>query len=276
MKFVYALFFILIVHSARGQDEAYIYSEEEGEGPFFWGKTHPLCNGRKQSPINVETSNLDRSSNETIQFDGYDVAPEEMLMVNTGHSLEIELTGNITMFGGGLGGAEYQAAQLNFHWGRFNHRGSEHQVDHHEFPLEMHIVSYNTKYNATDAVNHEDGLSILTVLFELSEEDNPTLQSFLQFTKQIKFPGDHKSLEPFPIDQLFPANATDASFYQYQGSLTTPPCTENVLWNIFVERSFVSKFEMRELRRLHAVNEERMGDNFRFLQNLNGRQVALI
>ncbi|WAR15737.1 CAH2-like protein [Mya arenaria] len=122
---------------------------------------------------------------------------------NNGHTVQVDLNDQSMMISeGGLEGT-YVAAQLHFHWGADNTRGSEHAINGRHYPMEMHIVHYNRKYgNFTAALKREDGLAVLGFFFE------------------------HVPIESIPLIELIPARLSN--YFQYLGSLTTPPCYESL------------------------------------------------
>jgi carbonic anhydrase len=56
--------------------------------------------------------------------------------------------------------------------------------------------------------------------------------------ESIVFAGEGISLRPLPLLSLLPVNLND--YYRYEGSLTHPPCSENVIWTVFTDYIFVS------------------------------------
>lgn len=72
------------------------------------------------------------------------------------------------VFGGRLH-AEYELEGLHFHWGDTNSYGSEHILNDVRYPIEMHIVHRNRKYESVaEALNHADGLTVLGIFFQVS------------------------------------------------------------------------------------------------------------
>lgn len=70
---------------------------------------------------------------------------------------------------GGLLSSTYILESLHFHWGKDNDRGSEHMVNNVRYPMEMHLVHRNKKYNTTsEALNHKDGIAVLGFFFHVS------------------------------------------------------------------------------------------------------------
>lgn len=102
-------------------------------------------------------------------------------MADNGHSVNIVLPSpsnykwpkddlsSPAISGGGLPlGDLFIVEALHFHWGAKNNIGSEHTIDKEHFPLEMHIVHRNIKYESfEDALLHPDGLAVLGVLFSV-------------------------------------------------------------------------------------------------------------
>ena len=75
--------------------------------------------------------------------------------------------------------------QLHWHWGSNSSQGSEHTLNGKEFPIEIHLVHVNTKYldengaPTNDNLVQPDGLAVLGVFYEISEEDNAGLTDVL-------------------------------------------------------------------------------------------------
>jgi len=68
---------------------------------------------------------------------------------------------------GGLSGTSVFHS-LHFHWGSDSTKGSEHRIQSRQFPAELHIVHYNSKYESlAEAADHADGLAVLGILIEV-------------------------------------------------------------------------------------------------------------
>ena len=68
---------------------------------------------------------------------------------------------------GGLPG-RYIFSQLHWHWGGDSSRGSEHRFGHKQYPAELHLVSYNSKYGSfSQALKQRDGLAVMGVIFKV-------------------------------------------------------------------------------------------------------------
>ncbi|GLC47473.1 hypothetical protein PLESTM_002078700 [Pleodorina starrii] len=147
-------------------------------------------------------------------------------------------------------GARVRATPLQFHF----HATSEHALVGRYFPLEMHIVHRVTGLPACDAAG---GCIMVTgVLFELgSGGDNPLLEAiweamplregainFLRAGAEIRLG-----------DLLPPLSARN--YVTYEGSLTTPPCSEGLLWHVFLQPQKISQAQWNKYRRAVGFRE---------------------
>uniref|UniRef100_A0A8C1QQW0 Si:ch211-173d10.4 n=1 Tax=Cyprinus carpio TaxID=7962 RepID=A0A8C1QQW0_CYPCA len=247
-------------------------SKHENSLPH-WGKHYPKCNGRKQSPINIDTQkvvkNQELGSVDLINFS----LPHTMKMLkNNGHTVECELKeGAVGVRGGGLK-HKYTALQFHFHWGGkdlVNHPGSEHSLNGHRSPLEMHIVSRRSDLNDSTAAKVQDGFAVMGFFIESNEKEKQkeTSQVWESFTDYLqKIPRKGKiavsRIEPNSINKL------SHNYYRYNGSLTTPPCDEAVVWTIFKDPIRISKDLL-----LRFPTKISFGNVYRPQQPLNNRVV---
>uniref|UniRef100_A0A8C6JT68 Uncharacterized protein n=1 Tax=Melopsittacus undulatus TaxID=13146 RepID=A0A8C6JT68_MELUD len=219
----------------------------------------------KQSPVNIDRRRLQRDRGlGDILFEGYDQAPPgKWRLTNDGHTVMLSLASelvseHIAISSGGLPG-RYRALQLHFHWGSPAGNGSEHTLDGWQLPMEMHIVHMNAKYRTlAEAKGHPNGLAVLGFFFQVG--DSVDLAS------------------TFRLGTLLPHAGRLSGYYRYQGSLTTPDCSEVVIWTIFEEPVEIGREQLQAfVSTLHfpAVGSTlpRMTNNFRPPQPLHGRKV---
>ncbi|XP_061194335.1 nacrein-like protein [Saccostrea echinata] len=153
---------------------------------------------------------------------------------------------NLEQFG--LSGKSFKLDSFHFHAGKFqNSTGSEHSFDNEFQPMELHLVFYNTEYpDVKSAVDRADGLVVIGVMVELNpgfllkpvpgcEDDYKQTLSHLMSETLDNSEEYPDSSETGPVQSayirlknLLPSNR--GSYYTYQGSLTTPPCSETVTW----------------------------------------------
>ncbi|EFN67466.1 Carbonic anhydrase 6 [Camponotus floridanus] len=156
---------------------------------------------------------------------------------------------------------------MHLHW------SAEHTVDGLGGPLELHLVHYDKQYaNSSIAAQHEDGIAVVSCLFELSKHDNQQLEPIVKATREILYKvGKSTAIQKELIPLSFlPKNYK--SYYQYQGSLTTPACQESVKWFVLEERSPVSTAQVNVFKRLKG-DHGRQTSNNRPTQELNDRKV---
>ncbi|KAK7087503.1 hypothetical protein V1264_021546 [Littorina saxatilis] len=194
--------------------------------------------------------------------------------------------------GGGLPG-RYRTAEFHFHWGSRDDTGSEHAIEGVKYPLEMHVVNYAARYDTlTEAVDQDDGLAVLGVLFQISDRDNPAFEPLAESLQYIHKAGEFQMVGGVRLRSLLPKDTS--RFYRYSGSLTTPKCFETVTWTIFEEPQKISARQLARLRDLlhedghysDVTNDPKSGsvggahnahnylvDNWRPLQALHSRII---
>ena len=97
--------------------------------------------------------------------------------------------------------------------------GSEHTVNGAWYPLEMHLVHYNSKYSDIgEAVGHEDGLAVIGIFFEVASSDNVYLQPLLDAGNNVKFAKQKTQLsQGISLKSLLPRNPE--TFYRYEAGI---------------------------------------------------------
>ncbi len=228
--------------NAHGHDVHWAYEGESG--PMNWGKLKPEFNlcaiGKRQSPINIQESATLQGPAQPISF-SYN--PSTGSVVNNGHTIQVDVQGDNSIT---VRGANYRLLQFHFH------TPSEEQVNFKRFPMVAHLVHKNS----------EGQLAVVAVLLELGA-NNPLIDKV--WTDMPLDAGDRVQMPPELLDltELLPA---DQRYYQFMGSLTTPPCSEGVLWMVMKQPVSISKAQYRLFTQLYPLNA-------RPIQPLNGRPV---
>lgn len=215
--------------TARLSDPVERWSYEGETGPQRWGKINPAwakCqSGNRQSPIDIR---------EGIQVDlepiGFDYKPTSFNVINNGHTVQVN-------FGAGnrisLTGRTYELMQFHFH------HPAEETIGGRGFPMVAHLVHKDA----------EGRLAIVALLVE-SGTSNAVVQTVWNNL-------------PLEVNEpLVPMASLDASqllpqrreYYTYMGSLTTPPCSEGVLWIVMKEPIRLSPQQIAIFARLYPMN----------------------
>ncbi|XP_072048083.1 putative carbonic anhydrase 3 [Amphiura filiformis] len=263
-----------------------------------WATVHANCGGESQSPINIDTYYAKEMEFDAWKFTNYDVLVDnETSIMNNGHTIQVNpgtyTAGSTTISGGGLPSV-YSFLQLHFHWAETNDAGSEHTRNGNAYPVEMHLVHWDSGNYAIPplAVTSAKGLAVLGVWFEVGEE-NPAFDSMLDAISETnvmyKTPNLGSYVFPesalFSLGDLLPADTT--KFYRYDGSLTTPNCYESVVWTVFSDPIQMSEEQIEKFRATFqnepepnpipenytAPEELPIGLNYRPVQDLGDRTV---
>lgn len=209
------------------------------DSPYEWKKNFYSCNGHSQSPINIELNKIIYNPLlKPFKFINYN----KKLMwnfTNNQHTVIMSpiynnmLNINISVNGSNLIEL-FHLLQVHFHWSISNFKGSEHYIDNKSYPLEMHLVHQSNSKR----------FLVLGFLFELSNKTNSNLEQLIDGVSNAK-DFNHFKIENFKLNQILPSENFCRSYIQYVGSLTTPPCTEGIIWNIFTKKIKVSKEQVK-------------------------------
>ncbi|XP_059619330.1 carbonic anhydrase 2-like [Phlebotomus argentipes] len=259
----------------------YGYEEHSEYPPERWVEKWPTCGGLKQSPINVDPSSCKRDlALFPIKLNNYDVNPVTSTVTNVGHAVQVSFTyGKNAPYvtRGILNLKRYNFQQFHFHFGKTDSVGSEHTLSSKHYPLELHLVHSKSTYaDVSEASQHSDGLLVLGFLFQVSDADddetNNSLSGYLtDFLSQIKNSGESVTVDNAKSHRLLDfIGSLSFKYVRYEGSLTTPPCSEAVTWYV---SSTILKVSRATLEGFRGVNgdEGQMAGNHRPTQDLNGR-----
>jgi carbonic anhydrase len=225
--------------AAGDHDPHWSYSGEGG--PAAWGSLKPefgLCaRGQRQSPIDIRDG---------IAVDleplKVDYRPSGFNVVDNGHTVQVNVAPGNTIE---VMGRRYELAQFHFH------RPSEERINGRQYELSVHLVHRDP----------EGRLAVIGVVLERGAAQ-PVVQQVwnsLPLEKQETVPG----ATAIDLNALLPQ---DRRYYTYMGSLTTPPCSEGVLWMVMQQPVPVSASQIGIFARLYP-------NNARPLQQAAGRLI---
>ena len=220
------------------------WSYEGGDGPQAWAQLKPDFNrcavGKRQSPINIEDSATLQGPAEPIMFS---YSPSGASVLHNGHTIQVDVLGDNRIT---VRGSEFKLLQFHFH------HPSEERINSQGFAMVAHLVHRNV----------EGQLAVVAVLLEPGAA-NPLIDKVwtympLDTGDRVRMPNNAMELA-----QLLPK---DQRYYQFMGSLTTPPCSEGVLWMVLKQPVTVSREQLRLFAQLFP-------NNARPVQAVNGRAV---
>ncbi|CAN6348902.1 unnamed protein product [Urochloa humidicola] len=230
------------------------YSSGSATGPENWGKLSPAykaCGqGKQQSPIDIVTKQVIPNPNLDTLARTYEAA--NATLVNDGHDISLEFEGKVGTIT--VNGKVYNFEKL--HW----HSPSDHTINGQRFPLELHLVHKSA----------DGAVAVIGILYQIGAPDS----FYYQLKRQLgEMAGDkcnfaeEESHVEAGVMHLRSLQKRTGSYFRYMGSLTVPPCTENVVWSV------LGKVRQISQEQLQLLKAPLPGSDARPTQPLNGRTV---
>ena len=211
-------------------------------GPEHWGQLDPkfsICaEGKNQSPVNLTGMVESDLSPITINY-----KPGGHEIVNNGHTIQVNYkTGSSIMVNGNV----FELKQFHFH------APSENTIEGHSYPMEAHFVH----------IDKDGRIAVIAVMFKVGQKSAELEKAWEHM------PGNAggKSVLPQYVDaKILLPHSHD--YYRFNGSLTTPPCTEGVWWLVMKLYQTASRPQIDKF--IHTMQHP----NNRPLQPLNARAI---
>jgi len=220
----------------------HVWDYSEAKGPSHWGELKPeyapCKNGHHQSPIDIR--NAQSADLPPIHFD---YKPSVLDIIDNGHTIMINYAPGSFL---SIGGKKYELKQFHFH------RPSEEKINGKGYDMTLHLVH----------ADQEGKLAVVAVLLERGQDNAMIHELWSDFPKEKE---KEEVLNHVQINAaaLLPA---DRGYYTFSGSLTTPPCSEDVTWFVLEHSVSVSDAEIEQFSKLYR-------NDARPTQPLNGRAV---
>jgi len=211
--------------------------------PEFWGKLDPAyaaCSiGKSQLPLDIADV-----TPQPLSAIGFHYQPTRLRVINNGHTIQVNYDPGSYI---DVAGARYDL--LQFHC----HTPSEHTFGGKFADLELHLVHKN----------QEGQFAVVGVVFYAGVE-NAALQPIWDVMSPVEGP-EQQTPSMYNAIDLLPVVRTT---YRYNGSLTTPPCSEDVFWAVMTTPLIMSRAQVNAFEAIFAHNN-------RPVQPLNGRIIVL-
>lgn len=219
------------VEPVAAPEHKHVHWSYEGEGgPDNWGKLegkYATCgSGKRQSPIDIRDGI--KVELEPITFS---YKPTQFSIVDNGHTVQVNVgdASSISVMG-----RTYNLVQFHFH------RPAEEKIRGKSYDMVAHLVHKD-----------DDGrLAVVAVLMEKGGPEQPLIQTLWNHMPLER----DQEVTPAAIIDLNRILPEKKAYYTYMGSLTTPPCTEDVLWMVFKQPIAISDQQLAIFSRLYKNN----------------------
>jgi carbonic anhydrase len=229
-------------HAAQAHSSHAPHWDYKGDGgPESWGRLRAefsqCATGARQSPIDIRDGV--KVQLDPVQFD---YRPSSFRVIDNGHTVQVNVAAGNSIE---VIGRRYELQQFHFH------RPSEERINGRQFDMVAHLVHKDP----------EGRLAVVAVLLDRGSAHAivQTVWNNLPLEKGEEVP----ARSPLDLAALLPV---DRSYYTYMGSLTTPPCSEGVLWMVMKNPVPISPEQIAVFSRLYPMNA-------RPVQSASGRLI---
>lgn len=227
MFFKHGLFFttLFVANSSwAGADWDY-------KNPAQWSQVsqhYQACSGLNQSPINIE--HTVKANLTPLKFD-YDTTAKAVK--NQGHTVQVEFNEGAYLT---LDGQRFSLKQFHLH------SPSENTIQGKSYPMELHLVH----------ASEQGELAVVALMFAEGKENAKLQHIWNVLPKKM---GEIRTLNTQNKAASFLPERLD--YYRFNGSLTTPPCSEGVRWLVIKEIQQASKAQIKAFADLMAEPNNR-------------------
>ncbi len=228
---------------ALASEKASHWGYQGHEGPEHWGELSPkyatCARGSNQSPVNLVGMVEGELPGLKVAY-----APGGTEVLNNGHTIQVNVAPGDAF---SVRGHRFELKQFHFH------SPSENTIEGRSYPMEAHFVHADADGN----------LAVIAVMFEEGPANAELAKAWALMPEHA---GEKAQLaQPIAISALLPS---DLDYYRFNGSLTTPPCSEGVRWYVMKRPMTLSAEQLEKFR--HVMHH----DNNRPVQPLNARIVV--
>ncbi|SHO46408.1 carbonic anhydrase [Desulfopila aestuarii] len=217
-------------HASGSEGVHWGYSGDNG--PEHWGQLSPdfsMCGtGKNQSPVNLTSFIEAELEPLAMQY-----ATEAIEVLNNGHAIQVNFAPGSSLE---VEGRKYELKQIHFH------SPSENVIDGKFYPMEGHLVHADAKGQ----------LAVVAVMYE----DGPVNSAIAATWQEMPgAAGEKKPLAGVGTVEGFLPGSRD--YYRFNGSLTTPPCTEGVTWLVLKESAKLTADQIGQFQKVMGMANNR-------------------
>jgi carbonic anhydrase len=229
--------------SSAAAEKAWSYTG--ANGPTKWAKvdkSFATCGaGKLQSPIDIPDAHARKGDLPPLLFN-YKPAP--LNIIDNGHTIEVTYAPGSWL---SVAGKRYELVGFEFH------KPSENKIDGKAQEMEVQLMHKD-----------KDGkLAVVAVLLDQTKGDNPLIKTLWSNLPQTK---EKENVVPSVQINAFGLLPTNKDYYAFKGSLTIPPCTEDVSWYVLKAPLPVSADQVARFGRIYS-------NNARPVQPVNERDI---
>jgi len=216
--------------SSAGGHHGQHWSYKGNTGPDQWGHLDPeyraCSSGKEQSPINITNGRTKNIGNIRFYY-----KPSKLNVLNNGHTIQVDYDKGSSIR---IDGERYDLLQFHFH------TPSEHTIEGIHYPMELHLVHKN-----------KDGKLAVVGLMMVVGKANSLLAPLWENLPSKEGKKHEHLQEKIDIASILPPGERT---FRYPGSLTTPPCSEGVKWNVFLSPISISNEQLMAFQDLFKHN----------------------
>eukprot|EP01084_Bolivina_argentea_P227867 384930_1 len=274
--------YIILFHKSHGTINWNYHAQYEQ----YWDQNFADCDNNDESPIHIVSNNSIISAKKCgPEFDWQiNETHNTFCITNNGHTISLSPINTNNPIAHYPNYFHYEQLttlrrycldSFHFHWGLTNNVGSEHTIDTETFPLEAHFVHYSCDYNnishalkAYVSLQDTHVISVVSLLFKFNDStNNIALNSILSddVLNAIELPNT-TIIYDLLLHKLIPNNIDTAGYYYYEGSLTTPPCTDVVRWNVMNAYQYINNEQLNRFREFMFSTNGTIAPNYRNTQ----------
>jgi len=238
-------------------DQPFSY-DHGASGQQSWCGRCNASGALRQAPINI--SNTQESTQPPIVFNRYNENTNLVIYPHNPYNLKVDYKSSSNPAATiSIGSSTFKLLEFHFH------RPSEEAIDNRRFPMVLHLVHLKNE------VGCEPGkpgcVAAIAILIKEGTPEQRTTDLLNILFSHFPPPTGPQNVQ-INLEGLLPSNHVNAGYWSYDGSLTTPPCTDNIAFYVLKPTLSFSAAQIAEFERRYPT------PNARDIQPLDGRPIV--